>query len=67
VVSTVNIMSEVGWIDLHNLTDVFQQPFQLFREGDRTLLQVHIISSVALRIRTSGNESGSLSSQSDLI
>ena len=40
VVSTVNLMSEVGWVDLHNLTDVFQQPFQLFREGDRTLLQV---------------------------
>jgi hypothetical protein len=46
VVSTVNILSEVGWLDLHNLTDVFQQPFQLFRDGERTLLQVYI--SVAL-------------------
>ncbi len=43
VVSTVNILSEVGWLDLNNLTDVFQQPFQLFRDGERTLLQVHII------------------------
>ncbi len=47
VVSTVNILSEVGWLDLHNLTDVFQQPFQLFRDGERTLLQVHISVGLA--------------------
>ncbi len=58
VVSTVNILSEVGWLDLHNLTDVFQQPFQLFRDGERTLLQVYIIcKSVAAAAQVS--DSGS--------
>ena len=53
VVSTLNIMvskeSDVlatagsGWIDVQNTTSdepQFQQPFQLFRDGGRTLLQV---------------------------
>ena len=40
VVSTFNVMTETGWTDLQNITEQFQQPFQLFKEGKRTLLQV---------------------------
>ena len=55
VVSTLNIMvgkhsdmfasSGSGWIDVQNTTaeePQFQQPFQLFRDGGRTLLQVKL-------------------------
>ena len=43
VVSTLSLLTERGWIDLHNITDQFQQPFQLFRDTDRTLLQVGLL------------------------
>lgn len=46
-------MTEHGWKDLQNLTEQFQQPFQLFREGDRTLLQVLENKSVVRRLSRS--------------
>ena len=39
VVSKVNIMTVAGWQDLNNLTQDFQQPFQLYRENEHTYLQ----------------------------
>ena len=35
-------MTGLGWRNINNLTgpgETFQQPFQLYREGDRTYLQ----------------------------
>ena len=42
-------MTETGWSDLQNLTEQFQQPFQLFREGKRTLLQVLVTPRVGIQ------------------
>ena len=40
VVSTVEIMTQNGWKDINNITQDFQQPFQLYRENEKTYLQV---------------------------
>ena len=41
VVSRVEMMTDTGWRDIDNVTDTFfQQPFQLYRDGDKTYLQV---------------------------
>eukprot|EP00090_Calanus_glacialis_P029778 TRINITY_DN4782_c0_g1_i1.p1 TRINITY_DN4782_c0_g1~~TRINITY_DN4782_c0_g1_i1.p1 ORF type:complete len:959 (-),score=180.57 TRINITY_DN4782_c0_g1_i1:103-2979(-) len=39
VVSTVEIMTNKGWKDINNITQDFQQPFQLYRENEKTYLQ----------------------------
>jgi len=39
VVSTVEIMTKKGWKDINNITQDFQQPFQLYRENEKTYLQ----------------------------
>jgi len=39
VVSTVEIMTQNGWKDINNITQDFQQPFQLYRENEKTYLQ----------------------------
>ena len=43
MVSRVEIMTGLGWRNINNLTgpgETFQQPFQLYREGEQTWLQV---------------------------
>jgi hypothetical protein len=44
VVSTVEIMTNKGWKDINNITQDFQQPFQLYRENEKTYLQVEIFN-----------------------
>ena len=44
VVSTVEIMTNKGWKDINNITQDFQQPFQLYREDEKTYLQVKIFN-----------------------
>jgi len=39
VVSTAEIMTKNGWKDINNITQEFQQPFQLYRESEKTYLQ----------------------------
>jgi len=39
VVSTVDIMTNMGWEDITNFTQEFQQPFQLYSDNGKTYLQ----------------------------
>ena len=44
VVSRVEMMTRAGWVNINNMTGAgagteFQQPFQLYREGEATFLQ----------------------------
>jgi hypothetical protein len=45
-VSTVEIMTNKGWKDINNITQDFQQPFQLYRENEKTYLQVKIFDRI---------------------
>ena len=43
VVSRVDMMTDLGWRNINNITSLsleFQQPFQLYREEEKTYLQV---------------------------
>ena len=43
VVSRVDMMTDQGWTNINNITSLsleFQQPFQLYRESEKTYLQV---------------------------